>query len=145
MFGRPILLHHLCSAVQLLASRTIFATMNTNGVANGWPARQRAAQYDPKDNAVHVQEIPVPSIEPDELLVKVSSASLCHSDLMLFEPNEQGLILGEKAITMGHEAVGRVLEVGGEAEGFKPGDTVCLLCLALAYEPRPLTNPNFHR
>ncbi len=36
----------------------------------------------------------VPSIKPDELLVKVRAASLCHSDLMLFEPNDQGLNLG---------------------------------------------------
>lgn len=37
----------------------------------------------------------VPSIKPDEILVKITSASLCHSDLMLFETNEQGLKLGE--------------------------------------------------
>ena len=36
----------------------------------------------------------IPSIKPDELLVKVRAASLCHSDLMLFEPNDQGLVLG---------------------------------------------------
>lgn len=37
----------------------------------------------------------VPSIKPDEILVKIASASLCHSDLMLFESNEQGLKLGQ--------------------------------------------------
>lgn len=39
--------------------------------------------------------VEVPSIKPDEILVKITSASLCHSDLMLFETNEQGLKLGE--------------------------------------------------
>jgi propanol-preferring alcohol dehydrogenase len=98
----------------------------TNGVAEDLPSKQKAAQYDPKDNSVHVREIPVPSIKPDELLVKVSSASLCHSDLMLFEPNEQGLILTDKPVTMGHEAVGRILEVGEGTRGFKMGDMVLL-------------------
>ena len=102
--------------------------MTTTGAGKDRPSKQKAAQYDPKANAVQVREVPVPSIKLDELLVKVRSASLCHSDLMLFEPNEQGLILTEKSVTMGHEAVGRVLEVGGEAKGFRPGDTVCSLC-----------------
>jgi alcohol dehydrogenase, propanol-preferring len=59
------------------------------------PSKQKAVQFDPKDKSVKVNEIPIPSIKPDELLVKVRSASLCHSDLMLFEDNEAGLTLGE--------------------------------------------------
>jgi propanol-preferring alcohol dehydrogenase len=99
--------------------------MATNGVVKEVPLKQKAAQYSPKDNGVQIREIPVPSIKPDELLVKVSSASLCHSDLMLFEPNEQGLILTDKPVTMGHEAVGKVLQVGEETKNFKKGDVVC--------------------
>ncbi|KAK0778937.1 hypothetical protein LTR75_015492 [Friedmanniomyces endolithicus] len=115
-----------------------------NGTTNGHlPSKQRAAQFHPKDKSVHINEIPVrtahtptpstitdtkacsqiPTIKPDEILVKVRAASLCHSDLMLFEPNEQGLVLGEgDPFTMGHEACGTVVEVGGEAKGFKKGD-----------------------
>lgn len=37
----------------------------------------------------------VPTIKSDEILVKITAASLCHSDLMLFETNEQGLKLGD--------------------------------------------------
>jgi propanol-preferring alcohol dehydrogenase len=98
--------------------------MATNGGLKDLPSKQKAAQYDPKDNAAHIREIPIPSIKPDELLVKVRSASLCHSDLMLFELNKPGLILTDKPVTMGHEAVGKVLEVGGETKGFKSGDIV---------------------
>lgn len=44
---------------------------------------------------------------------------------MLFEPNEQGLVLsGAKPVTIGHEAVGEILEVGSETVGFQPGDMV---------------------
>ncbi|KAK0255901.1 hypothetical protein LTS09_009203 [Friedmanniomyces endolithicus] len=95
-----------------------------NGTTNGHlPTKQRAAQFHPKDKSVHINEIPIPSIKPDEILVKVRAASLCHSDLMLFEPNEQGLVLGEgDPFTMGHEACGTVVEVGAEAKRFKKGD-----------------------
>ncbi|TKA72396.1 hypothetical protein B0A55_05860 [Friedmanniomyces simplex] len=95
-----------------------------NGETNGHlPTKQRAAQFHPKDKSVHVNEIPVPSIKPDEILVKVRAASLCHSDLMLFEPNDQGLVLGDgEPFTMGHEACGTVVQVGDEVKGFKKGD-----------------------
>ncbi|KAK3631856.1 hypothetical protein LTR56_016634 [Elasticomyces elasticus] len=95
-----------------------------NGKANGHlPTKQRAAQFDPKDKSVRINEIPVPDIKPDEILVKVRAASLCHSDLMLFEPNEAGLTLGEGGpFTMGHEACGTVIKVGADVKGFKEGE-----------------------
>jgi Zn-dependent alcohol dehydrogenase len=43
---------------------------------------------------------------------------------MHFEPNEQGLILGQNPVTIGHEASGWVAEVGADVKGFKEGDTV---------------------
>ncbi|KAK3697417.1 hypothetical protein LTR37_017481 [Vermiconidia calcicola] len=96
--------------------------MATNGTL---PSKQKAAQFQPKDQTVHINEVPIPSIKPDELLVKVRSASLCHSDLMLFEPNDQGLVLGTgDPFTMGHEGCGTIVEVGSEAQGFKKGDNV---------------------
>ncbi|KAK5120123.1 hypothetical protein LTR85_006604 [Meristemomyces frigidus] len=101
------------------------ATGAANGTTNGvhLPSTQKAAQFDPKTKTIHINTIPVPSIKPDEILVKVRAASLCHSDLMLFEPNDQGLVLGEAdPLTMGHEACGTVVQVGSEAQGFKKGD-----------------------
>lgn len=109
----------------------------TSGAVGELPSKQKAAQYDPSDNAVHVREVPVPTIKAGELLVKVSSASLCHSDLMLFEPNEQGLILTDKPVTMGHEAVGRILQVGEETTGFKEGDMVHPISLIISDEDPP--------
>jgi propanol-preferring alcohol dehydrogenase len=83
-------------------------------------------RYDPRDNKIHLNEIPIPSPKSNEILVKIACASLCHSDVMLFEPNDQGLVLGSSPVTMGHEAAGWVVEVGSEAQssGFKEGDTV---------------------
>ncbi|KAF2273931.1 GroES-like protein [Westerdykella ornata] len=89
-----------------------------------------AQQYDARDNKLHLNEIPIPEPEDHELLVKVSCASLCHSDLMLFEPNDQGLILGQNPHTIGHEATGLVVQAGsGEVAGqFKEGDPVGFIC-----------------
>jgi D-arabinose 1-dehydrogenase-like Zn-dependent alcohol dehydrogenase len=90
------------------------------------PTEQRAAQYDPKDNALHVNTIPVPSITPSQLLVKVKSASLCHSDLMALEG--QALLSSDAPVTTGHEAIGEIVQIGNETKGFGLGDVVSI-CL----------------
>jgi alcohol dehydrogenase len=57
---------------------------------------------------------------PDELLVRVCAAGLCHSDLSVIDgsrPRPMPMVLG-------HEAAGEVLEVGAGTVGFAPGDQV---------------------
>ena len=65
----------------------------------------------------------MPDITDDEILVKVASASLCHSDLMLFE----GSIPADKPVVMGHEGVGHVEAMGKNVNGFKKGDRIGFL------------------
>ncbi|KAK4904991.1 hypothetical protein LTR66_017848, partial [Elasticomyces elasticus] len=46
----------------------------------------KAAQFDENTKEVKINEIPVPQISDEsQILVKIASASLCHSDLMLLE------------------------------------------------------------
>lgn len=87
-------------------------------------------RYDARDNKLHLNEVEIPEPRPHEILVKVACASLCHSDVMLFEPNDQGLILGKNPVTIGHEASGIVVQPGsGEvASQFKKGDPVGFIC-----------------
>ncbi|KIW06044.1 uncharacterized protein PV09_03220 [Verruconis gallopava] len=87
----------------------------------------KAAQYDARDNKVHINEVPIPTPGPGKLLVQIKSASLCHSDVMMFEPNDQGLILGKNPVTMGHEAAGIVVGLGEGVTDFKEGDKVGFL------------------
>lgn len=84
-------------------------------------------RYDGADNKVHLNEIPIPTPGSGKILVKIACASLCHSDVMLFEPNDQGLLLGNKPVTMGHEASGTVVELGEGVADFKVGDPVGFL------------------
>ena len=89
-----------------------------------------AQQYDASDNKLHLNEVPIPQPREHELLVKIQCASLCHTDVMLFEPNEQGLKLGKSLVTIGHEGTGRVVMTGsGEvARKFKENDPVGFIC-----------------
>ncbi|KAF2395790.1 GroES-like protein [Trichodelitschia bisporula] len=91
------------------------------------PTTMRAQQWDPRDQKVHLNSIPVPTPGPKHLLVKIACASLCHSDLMTMEPNDVGMDLSATPTTIGHEAAGTVVGLGSEVSDFKVGDKVGFL------------------
>lgn len=111
----------------------------TEGGLRGLPKTQRAAQYMSETNSISVNEVPLPVPSKDQLLIKIAAASLCHSDMMLLEPNDTGLILGDgKPVTIGHEATGTILSVPesctdptlkvGAKVGFLCPEGVCYEC-----------------
>jgi threonine dehydrogenase-like Zn-dependent dehydrogenase len=70
---------------------------------------------------VEVQPWPDPAPKPGEVLLKISSAGLCGSDLHGFlghSPRRQ------PGLVMGHETVATVLEVGRDVKGWAPGRRV---------------------
>ncbi|KAK5043141.1 hypothetical protein LTR13_000912 [Exophiala sideris] len=84
----------------------------------------KAGQWDPKQNKVIVNELPIPEPGSNEILVKITSASLCHSDIMSIE--RPGL---EEPFTMGHEGVGIIdkLHPSVEGKGYSVGDAIGFL------------------
>lgn len=57
------------------------------------------------------QEIPVPEPGPGQVLVKVTAAGVCHSDLHIFDWPE-GMLPWKLPFTLGHEVVGTVYALG---------------------------------
>ncbi|KAI1615937.1 alcohol dehydrogenase [Exophiala viscosa] len=82
----------------------------------------RAGQWDPNQKRIVINDVRVPEPGPNELLVKIASASLCHSDIMAMDQIEA-------TFTPGHEGVGYVCQVheSVEGKGFKVGDAVGFL------------------
>ncbi|KAL4812505.1 chaperonin 10-like protein [Aspergillus spinulosporus] len=84
----------------------------------------KAAQWDPKQQKVVVNRIPIPNPGPNQILVKLASASLCHSDILAInQPNMT------EPFTLGHEGAGYIAELGAECtdKGFQKGDPVGFL------------------
>jgi 2-desacetyl-2-hydroxyethyl bacteriochlorophyllide A dehydrogenase len=85
----------------------------------------KAALYHaPRD--IRVEDVPVPSIAADELLVRIKACGICGSDLHMYRlgmfealgrPVDNGRI-------MGHELSGEVVAVGSEVAGFRVGDRI---------------------
>src|ERR1700679_1007968 len=83
-----------------------------------------------------IEELEFDSPGAGEVVVKIASAGLCHSDLS----NLNGTMPKETPLALGHEAAGIVEEVGASVTELKPGDHVifafvamcgnCAMCIA---------------
>lgn len=70
---------------------------------------------------------PVPEPGPEELLISVEACGVCRTDLHLAEGDLPRL---RADCVPGHEAVGRVVAIGGQADGYRLGDRVGVAWLA---------------
>lgn len=74
---------------------------------------------------VVIKDIPIPKPQKGEALVKVKAASICGTDISIYDwsPWAQGHI--KPPIVIGHEVVGEIVEINGEdSYGLKKGDLV---------------------
>jgi len=72
-------------------------------------------------------EVPVPACGPQDVLVRVKAAGICHSDAHY----RAGISsVNPLPMTLGHEVAGVVEKVGSKVNTAKPGDRVCLHYLA---------------
>jgi len=73
-----------------------------------------------KSQPVRIEEVEVDPPQEGEVLVRVTAAGLCHSDLSILE----GVRPRPLPMVIGHEGAGIVEEVGPGVDDLKPGDHV---------------------
>jgi threonine 3-dehydrogenase len=71
-------------------------------------------------------EIPIPTIQPDEVLVKVRAASICGTDLHIYEWDSWAAGRVKPPVVAGHEICGDVVERGSAVSTPEIGDFVSL-------------------
>ena len=93
----------------------------------------KAARIIKTKEPLEIKDVGVPKPKNDQVLVRVESAGVCHSDLHLWEggyAGPQGVFMkvedrGVKfPLTPGHEVAGTIEEVGESVTGFSNGDRV---------------------
>src|ERR1700680_2961209 len=70
------------------------------------------------------ESAPVPSIGPTDVLVHVTAASICGTDLHIYGWDRWAPGVIKPQVTLGHEFCGVVERVGEEVSAVKPGDVV---------------------
>ena len=78
-----------------------------------------AVLYGPRD--FHIDEEPIPKIQPDEVLLRVAACGVCTSELDQWEGKSSGLTYPR---FIGHEVSGTVQKVGSDVQSFRVGDRV---------------------
>jgi S-(hydroxymethyl)glutathione dehydrogenase/alcohol dehydrogenase len=84
------------------------------------PLTSRAAILFEYNTPLRIETIEVRDPGPEDVLIKLAAASLCHSDLSFIEGKFQTPL----PTVLGHEGFGHVLAVGSDVKGLAKGDPV---------------------
>lgn len=78
-----------------------------------------------EDGHLEIVEVPMPKYGEYEALVKMESCGVCNgTDLKIIHKKLKGF--DTYPALLGHEGIGRVVEVGSKVTSFKKGDLVTL-------------------
>ncbi len=86
----------------------------------------KAVQYREFGGRPEVVEIDRPTPGPGQVLLRVTAAGLCHSDVFVMSLPREQYFLGTLPLTLGHEGVGVVAELGAGVSSVAVGDAVAV-------------------
>ena len=69
---------------------------------------------------MELQDVPLPQVEPGEVLLRVRACGICGSDLKI----QDGQHPCTPPVVIGHEFAGEIIEIGSDVSGWKAGDRV---------------------
>ena len=85
------------------------------------PETMQAMVLDQPRGPLVLREVPTPKAGKGQILIRVAACGVCRTDLHVVDGE---LTEPKLPLILGHEIVGRVVEVGDGAEGFSPDDRV---------------------
>ncbi|HET8567691.1 MAG TPA: L-threonine 3-dehydrogenase [Candidatus Limnocylindria bacterium] len=86
----------------------------------------RALRKSRPEPGIWMEEVARPAIGPNDLLVRVHYTSICGTDLHIWNWDEWARRTIPVPLTIGHEFMGAVAEVGSEVAGFEVGQRVAV-------------------
>lgn len=78
-------------------------------------------QYEKKNGAAELRDVPVPEIGTGDVLVRVKAAGICGADIEFYRAKADNI---RPPVVLGHEFCGVVERVGQGVTAWKPGDRV---------------------
>ena len=87
----------------------------------------KAARMHEYGKALVLEDVPVPDIQPDDILVQVRACGMCRSDVQLVDGYFRKYADIPTPITLGHEITGVVHKIGSvvpKSSGFQEGEHI---------------------
>jgi threonine 3-dehydrogenase len=88
------------------------------------PNTMRALVKSRPEVGLWMEEVPVPEIGPNDLLIRVKKAAICGTDLHIHKWDAWAQRTLRLPLVVGHEFMGEVVAVGTHVAGFAVGDRV---------------------
>lgn len=76
------------------------------------------------EKGIWMQEIPVPEIGVNDVLIKIIKTSICGTDLHIYKWDDWAQKAIKTPMTIGHEYVGEIVDMGSGVKNLKTGDRV---------------------
>ena len=64
------------------------------------------------EKGMWMEQVPVPSPGPNEVLIKLEKTAICGTDLHIYKWDEWSQRTIKPGLVIGHEFVGRIVEIG---------------------------------
>jgi threonine 3-dehydrogenase len=84
----------------------------------------RALVKSKAEQGIWLEDVPLPELGPNDLLIKIRHAAICGTDLHIFNWDEWAQKTVPVPLVIGHEFMGEVVAVGSHAYGYAEGDRV---------------------
>ena len=73
---------------------------------------------------IWMDDVDVPSIGQDDVLIRIKKTAICGTDIHIYEWNEWAQKTISVPMVIGHEYVGKIVELGSNVKSVKAGDIV---------------------
>ena len=98
--------------------------------------------YGPKPYSVDLLEVPLATIDDDQVLLEVQSVGVCGSDLHMWTAQQSWAV--NYPVVLGHEFCGTICQVGKNVRGWREGDRVVSETAAVIDPDSPLTRQGLY-
>ncbi len=76
------------------------------------------------ERGIWMEDLPVPGIGHNDVLIKINRTAICGTDIHIFQWDDWASKTIPVPMAVGHEFAGEIVECGAEVRGFAPGDRV---------------------
>jgi threonine 3-dehydrogenase len=100
------------------------STTDQPRVAPGIPTTMRALVKARPEAGLWMQEVPVPEIGPNDVLIRIHKSSICGTDVHIWNWDHWSQRTIPLGMHVGHEYVGRIAALGSAVTGYQLGERV---------------------